>query len=141
MDRYRALKDVVFTDEGDFSVDDVDLVMANSKPYEAFINRVMTRINSKIGDWKARPFIGMPFTQYTGGQNTAGVGARIKTDITNGLLGGGFISAGELEVEVAPLSKDIIVFIIIVSPRGAGSSIILSYSYDMRNSQLVQRHL
>ena len=142
MARHEKIVDLYWSDEGDFVLgDNNDLRDTQNDAYRGLIQRVLTRIKSRKGDWGLQESIGAGVTAVVGTPNTAETGARLKFLIQNELMVDDLLRPGEFIVDVFPASKSIIAVAVVITPPRSGSQVILTFSYDLRDNRLVQRNL
>lgn len=142
MSFHRSKVDLLWSDSGDFCLDAVrkDLADTTAIPYKAFLQQVLTRIQSNAGDWKLQPSIGANLTQNLGQPNTSALGAKIQTQVMNALTRNGFLKNSELKVDVFPISQHELMIIVTIHPSGDREQLRLSLSYSSRDNRVVQRN-
>lgn len=143
MGYHRSKVDLVWTDAGDYTVDTVrgDLQDTTSLQYRAFVQQIVTRIQSSSGDWRLQPSVGTDLNRYLGKPNTSKLGADIKNSVMGSLTRGGMMSANELVVEVFPISKHQIAILLRIQPSGDREQIRLSFTYNSQDNKVIPRNL
>jgi hypothetical protein len=142
MARFEEIVDLYFTKEGDFFLsENGDLQDTIDETYRAFIQKVLTRMMSKQGDWALQPTVGADLTSFVGKPNTREVAQRMTDRIFAELQQQNLVRGGELKVEVMPLTNTTVAIALIVSPPRSRGQVILTFTYDMRENKLIPRNV
>lgn len=136
----KNIVDIYFTPEGDFFLsDNEDLEDTTRYAYRGLIQKITTRMESSKGDWPLQQGVGADLNRFVGQPNTQVTGSNIVRAIQNELVGSGVLLASELLVEVVPLTQDIVGIILFITPAGSSRSIVLNFTYDLRDNKIVPR--
>lgn len=135
--------DLMWSSSGDFKLDKSIKDLANTKNinYRAYIQRIMTRLQSNLGEWRYQPQVGTNISDFLGRANDEFLGEDLKQRIIFSLTNDGLIRLDEINVIVFPLSKIQIAVIVRVVPRGQSQEILLKYSYSTRDNKFIPRSL
>lgn len=130
--------DLYCMEAGDFFLDTDrgDIADTQDDFYRAFIQRVDTRMSSGKGDWRLQPQIGAGLTDFVGRRNSAELARFIKQRVYTELLQDDLMRAGELTVEVLPITATKVAIGVIVVPPGSVQSITRMYTYDTRDNKV-----
>lgn len=142
MSFHRSKVDLLFSDSGDFSLDSKrgDISDTTELLYRAFIQQILTRIESSRGDWKLEPNIGANLLNFAGKVNTPVLGNSIRLAVVNSLIQDSFIKSSELKVEVFPVSKTNIAILVLIQPKGVREQIRLAFTYDTKDNKIIPRN-
>jgi hypothetical protein len=134
-------RDFLFSAEGDFYLDESRGDLADTKNYQHrdFQQKLLTRIQSKKGDWKLQQDVGTGLSRFVGQPNTREVGERIKNAVYNDLVNSKLLSPEELLVDVIPISEEAIMVVLLITPPGASDRYTYVFSYSMKDDQIVPR--
>lgn len=140
---HRSKVDLAWADTGDYAVDPVkgDLQDTTSLQYRAFIQQIVTRIQSSRGDWRLQPTIGTDLDRYLGKPNTSKLGTDIRNSVMGSLTTGGLMAAGELTVDVFPIDKHQVAILLRIQPSGDREQIRLSFTYNSQDNKVIPRNL
>lgn len=140
--RFEEIVDLYFTQDGDFVLgENGDLQDTNLEAYRGFVQRVLTRMMSRRGDWSLHTDIGANLTSFVGLPNTEEIGSRIKDRVSSELYQENLLRGSELTVEVVPYANTAIAIILVIRPPRTAGQIVLSFTYDMRENKLIPRNL
>lgn len=139
---YYNSTDLTWGSCGDFVLDTNrdDLEDTSQILGRAMHQQIDARLSSAAGDYfymdrTASANLG----RMIGKVNSPQTAQQIKDAITNALVSGNFLSAGEFNVDVAPTSKDSVIVILVVTPRGQVKSQMIAYSFDLRQRLITRR--
>lgn len=143
MPKYESSPDMYWSSEGDFVVDSEtgDIATTKNKRYRSFIQRILTRVKAKSGDWPLQNQLGAGITGFVGQPNTAATGQRMKESIESELTRDGFIAPGHLQVKVVPVKSNMVAILISINPPDTRGEILLTFTYDLRDNRLVPRNV
>jgi hypothetical protein len=142
MARFEEIVDLYFSDSGDFLLSTSgDLEDTKKDHYRGFLQRVLTRIQSRRGEWATQPSVGANLGQFVGKPNTEEIAGKIRQTISSELVQDGLLRGTEFGVDVFPISKTQIAIAIIVNPPRVGGQIVLTLTYDTRDNRLIPRNI
>lgn len=152
MARFQGIVDLVWTDDGDFSLEnDVprgalgeraggDFRDTKKLKYRGWLQRVQTRLESSALDWQYLN-VGANLESFRGAKNSKATGDAIKMRILNELTRDDLIRPHEMKIDVVPLSPTQIGVILIVTPPGSGEAITFTYSFSLKDTQVIPREV
>lgn len=141
--RLREDVDFYWLSSGDLCLDSErgDIKDTSRYNYRSTIQRILTRVMSKPGDWRVTDNMGANLEQFLGRPNDQETGLEIQSAVYYELVANDFLRPNEVEVEVFPLSKTQVVIIVKVTPANQRDAIKLIFSYDARDNIVVPRNL
>jgi hypothetical protein len=132
--------DLLWTNRGDYYLNNGDIGDTSTDPLRSLYQEVHTRIKSDLQDWKNFPRIGATLSDFVGEANNKHTAEAIKTRIVSSLTNDGLIKRSDLTVKYIPVDIDNILFrlSIKVAPTAinGGSNILsisLLYNYGENN--------
>lgn len=130
--------DLYWTEAGDLFLDaDLgDIADTKDDFYRAFVQRVDTRMGSAKGDWKMQPHIGAGLTDFVGKKNSSRLARIIKQRVYTELIQDDLLRAGELTVDVLPITATKVAIGVVIVPPGSVQSITRMYTYDTRDNKV-----
>ena len=143
MNRYQRQTDFYWLEQGDLFLDSStgDLADTKNHQYRGFIQRVLTQIMSRKGEWQNEQSVGVNLDDFLGKRNNAANGERLKSRIMTELVKNQLVSASDLNVSVFPTSNTSLAIIVSIQPPGTAKRIVLTFSYDMRDNHIVPRNV
>lgn len=142
MARFEEIIDTYFTDTGDFFLgDNGDLRDTLNDSYRGMLQRVLTRVQSRKGDWATQTSVGAGLTAVIGKPNTAEAGAAIRNLIHTELLQEDLLRSSEFVVDAFPLTKHIVAVAIVITPPRSGGQVVLTFTYDVRDNRMIPRNI
>lgn len=140
--RLRYLVDFRFSDSGDFVLDtrDNDLMDTKEENFQGAIQRIVNRLQSSKGDWKASPQTGASLIRFAGRPNSPSVGAEIEIAVKNEFIRDGFLRSGEVSVQVFPISKTALGILVHITPDGQRQTMQIALSYDLQDNKVSLRN-
>ena len=141
--RYKDIRDLYFTEEGDFYYDEDrdDFSDTKDDQYRGLLQKIHTRLSSTTGDWAMQADIGSNLGDFVGKPNTQAIGEQIKRRIYSALSNGSLLNSKELAVDVIPITRKKLAIILSINPGDVANYITLTYTYDMRDNKLIPRNL
>jgi hypothetical protein len=132
--------DLSWDSNGDFSLDaNGDIGKANLDEGRLVKQAMLKRIQSRKGDWNLAPEVGANLVDFIGLPNTRETGQQLQSAVIQSLTEDGTISAGSLQVEVYPLSKERIAIAIAATVPFSSELVYLQVDYDLRNNSIIPR--
>ena len=142
MARFKETVDLYFTDAGDFVLgENGDLRDTKNDHYRGMLQRILTRISSRKGDWALQQTVGVGLSGIIGKPNNAESGALLKNLIYTELLQEDLLRSAEFVVDVFPVNQYVVAAAIIISPPRSGGQIVLTLTYDTRDNRMIPRNI
>lgn len=142
MARMNEIVDLYWTEAGDFTLGtNGDLEDTKNIHYRGLLQRVLTRIRSRKGDWALQSSVGAGLTGYIGKANNAATGGNIKNAIVTELMQDDLLRGHEFVVDIFPISKYVVAGAVVITPPRSGGQIVLTLTYDMRDNRMIPRNI
>lgn len=141
MPRYKEIKDLYFTEEGDFfyDTDRGEFADTANDQYRGLIQKIQTRLSSTQGDWALQAGLGANMGDFVGKRNTREIGEKIKSRIYSELVN--VLPQRDLIVDVIPITTKRLAIVLSITPGDVKKKLSLTYTYDMRDNKLVPRNI
>jgi hypothetical protein len=130
--------DLYFSSEGDlvFSEDTYDLLDTKQSPYRAFIQKIITRIESQKFEWKHDPQLGLGLSDFLGKANTEALAEQIKLRISSELTKGGLLRDSDFETLIFPTSQTSIMIMLYIYIESKQKKLQLGFSYSTSENRI-----
>lgn len=142
MFRYKHIRDIYFTEAGDFRLGpDGDLEETTNYQYRGLIQKVLTKVASQKGEWALHPEMGLGLSDFLGKPNSALLGAQLRARVMSELIRDGTIKPADLKVFVFPTSETSLAIVIEINPPGVPERVKLAFSYHTNDNRITPRNL
>lgn len=133
MGKYNNQVDLTWGSSGDLVLDTNtnDLEDTHNRKGRNYLQRIETRLKAAPGDWKfMNGSAAANLRMALGKPNSPQTQELVRTWAVNALMFGGFLSADEFKLDVAPGGHHSVLIFLQVQPRGERQAIIQVYRYD-----------
>ena len=139
------MKNIFFTEDGDFHIENNEVYIATSIKEEAYKNAILQRIQSKADDWKLDPnglasFYGIDISEYMGSKITNNLISAIKYFLTIILTEDSLVKESNLVIFDLPIDYNTLILKMSIQKNNISNEVILiDISYDLRSNRLIPK--